>query len=51
MKKTYMKPELEVVKLNMHIGILTDSLTRNESDAPTTSGEYNSLSREFGWED
>ena len=51
MKKTYMKPELEAIKLNAHNSLLAGSLAREEGDAPISGGEYESLGKEdeFDW--
>ena len=51
MKKTYINPELEVVKLNAKYQLMAGSLSRSNEDAPITGDEYDSLSREFDWDE
>jgi len=52
MKKTYIKPELAAIEINIHTTILAGSLMRSDEDAPLTGGgdEYDSLSREYEFE-
>ena len=47
MKKTYMQPDMEVIKLQMNQYLLDGSVTlHSDEEAPITSEDYDALGRE-----
>ena len=50
MKKTYINPTMEVVKLQMHQQMLAGSLNITDNEATQTDGVYNDA-RDFDFED
>ena len=52
MKKTYINPSMEVVKLQMHQQMLAGSPIQSSDPADVTGdGNYNSLGREYDFDD
>ena len=51
MKKTYMNPELKVVRLKARQQMLAGSLQMINEDASSSAGYYNSLGRDFDFDD
>ena len=52
MKKTYINPTMEVVKLQMHQQMLAGSPIQSSDSADVTGdGNYNSLGREYDFDD
>ena len=52
MKKTYINPSMEVVKLQMHQQMLAGSPLQDSTPAEVNGdGNYNSLGRDFDFDD